>query len=62
MIEIKTVKRGCEVLVVRVSTTKSDGTTVFEDINLGGNTTGAALWGASEAVKAINSILEKVKQ
>ena len=52
-------KKGCEQLIVTVVVEKDDGTELKCDIDLGGNCTSAACWGAKQAVKAINELLQQ---
>lgn len=58
-IDLKIVKRGCEVLTIRVSTMNAEGIVLSEDVNLNGNSTTCALWGATEVLKAVNKLLEQ---
>lgn len=51
--------RGCERLVLQINGTRNDGTRVFELVDLSGNCTGAAKWGAIEAILAVNKLLER---
>lgn len=56
-IELTTVSRGIERLVIRVKMVRADGTHDYKDIDLSGNTTMSAYWGAKLAVEAINKLL-----
>jgi len=49
-------KRGLEVLVVRISAQKEDGTFVTKKIDLGGNATTAAFWGARSVIEALREM------
>lgn len=48
-------KRGVETLVITITATTEDGV-VTQDIDLGGNATGPALWGARQVVEALQAM------
>jgi hypothetical protein len=52
-------KKGIETLWLTLSVEKADGTKAFKAIDLGGNATTAAQWGAMMVVKALNEITEE---
>lgn len=56
-LEVRT--RGCETLVATLSGNKDDGRVVKQDINLSGNSTTSALWGAKMVVDALKDMEEK---
>ena len=57
--ELKVVKRGIESCLVEVSAVTHHGNTVTKQIDLSGNATSAALWGAQTALSALNELVEE---
>ena len=58
-LQLNITRRGCEVMIVRLSAEREDGTKVFRDIDLGGNATTAMYAGAVKAIQAVSEMLEQ---
>jgi hypothetical protein len=54
--DMKIKKRGVEQLVVTISAQTEDGRPLSKDVDLGGNATTAAYWGAFEVIKTLQEL------
>jgi hypothetical protein len=55
-LKVDVVKKGVEVLIVRITGELEDGKVYSRDVDLGGNGTSIAYWGMREAINAINDM------
>jgi len=55
-IELTVATRGIERLTLTLSAEKDDGAKVFKSVDLSGNATIAAWWGAAKVVEALNEM------
>ena len=54
--QLRVIKQGCEVLLVRLTVYRPDGTFVSKDLDFGGNATSAVYYGATLILQALNEL------